>query len=145
MNEMASGSTTPTEVAEAEPPWRLSVRGSVYSNWDSLHEDIKSQLKQENGYNVIIGDFHYYVRQYESGDTIVYRNPKMGYEATKQQRPFNRESIYRTVEVQGLPIGQANILLATAKEYELIGIDPIKVVNVAFFALIGRKEKVSQA
>jgi hypothetical protein len=141
MNEMASGPTTPTEVAEVEPPWRQSARGSIYSDWDSLPEDIKSQLKAENGYSVIIGDFHYYVRQYETGDTIVYRNPKMGHETTRQQRHFNSEPIYRTVEVQALPIEQANILLATAEEYELIGVDPIKVVNGTFFALIGRKEK----
>jgi hypothetical protein len=130
-------SSTPIVV---EPPWKQSAKGSVYCDWESLPANIKSQLKLENRYSVIIEDSRYYVRQYENGDTIVYRNPKMQYEATKQQY-FNKKTIDRTTEVQVLPLEQANKLLSSSNEYELLGTDPIKVVNDQFFAVIGRKEK----
>jgi hypothetical protein len=140
---MSEETTASLSTAAVEPPWKQSAKGSIYCTYEGLAEDIKSQLKQENGYNVIIGDFHYFVRQYENGDTIVYRNPKMQYEATKQQYS-NKKPIDRTTEVQVLPLEQANKLLSSSNEYELLGADPIKIVNDQFLAVIGRKEKVSQ-
>jgi hypothetical protein len=50
--------------------------------------------------------------------------------------------MYRTVQVQVLPIEQANQLLALTKDFELVGTDPIKIVNGQFFAVVGKKEKV---
>jgi hypothetical protein len=107
--------------------------------WGSLPEDIKSLLKQEDKFGITSGDFHYSVKQNQDGGFIVFRNTKAEYEARSKQQSF-RKVAYRTVEIQALPIEEANKLLAVAQNYELVGTDPIKVLNGELFVVIGKKE-----
>ena len=44
------------------------------------------------------------------------------------------------MEVQALPIEEANKLLAASKDYETIGTDPVKVLNGELLVIIGKKE-----
>jgi hypothetical protein len=133
-------------ITSVQAPWRLSQKGSIYCRWGSLPDDIKSQLKQEDRYQITLGEDHYTVKRNEDGGFIVFRNTKAEYEARRQQQQqqqqyYGKRPIYRTVQVQILPIEQANQFLAI-KDFELVGTDPIKIVNGQFFAVVGKKEKV---
>lgn len=55
---------------------------------------------------------------------------------------YSKKLVYRTIEVQVLPIEDANKLLTASNQYELVGTDPIKAVDGQFFAVVGKKEKV---
>jgi hypothetical protein len=139
--------TSSSTITSVQPPWRQSQKGSIYCRWGSLPEDIKSQLKQEDRYGITLGEDHYTVIQNEDGSFIVFKNTKAEYEARRQQQHqqyFGKRPIYRTIQVQILPIEQANQLLAMTKDFELVGTDPIKIVNGQFFAVVGKKEKVQQ-
>ena len=69
---------------------------------------------------------------------------KAEYEARKQQQQYyGKRPIYKTVQVQILPIEQANQFLAI-KDFELVGTDPIKIVNGQFFAVIGKKKRYNE-
>jgi len=86
----------------------------------------------ENGFTKPIGHHTFYVRRYENGSDIVFRNP-----------PRNHKTpVYRISEIQIKPLEEANKLLAVSDQFELVGIDPIKVVKEHFFAVLGKKEKV---
>ena len=130
-------------ITSVQAPWRLSQKGSIYCRWGSLPDDIKSQLKQEDKYQITLGEDHYTVKRNEDGGFIVFRNRKTEYEARRQQQQqyYGKRPIYRTVQVQILPIEQANQFLAI-KDFELVGTDPIKIVDRQFFAVVGKKEKV---
>jgi hypothetical protein len=141
-DSQTSGSTSST-ITSVQAPWRQSQKGSIYCRWGNLPEDIKSQLKQEDRYGITLGEDHYTVIQNEDGSFIVFKNTKAEYEARRQQY-FGKRSIYRTVQVQILPIEQANQLLAMTKDFELVGTNPIKIVNGQFFAAVGKKEKKVQ-
>ncbi len=138
--------STSTAITSVQAPWRQSQKGSIYCRWGSLPEDIKSQLKQEDRYGITLGEDHYTVKRNEDGSFIVFKNTKAEHEARRQQQQqqyFGKRPIYRTIQVQILPIEQANQLLAI-KDFELVGTDPIKIVNGQFFAVVGKKEKVQQ-
>jgi hypothetical protein len=130
-------------ITSVQAPWRLSQKGSIYCRWGSLPDDIKSQLKQEDRYQITLGEDHYTVKRNEDGGFIVFRNTKAEYEARRQQQQqyYGKRPIYRIVQVQILPIEQANQFLAI-KDFELVGTDPIKIVNGQFFAVVGKKEKI---
>jgi hypothetical protein len=133
-----------SSITSVQAPWRLSQKGSIYCRWESLPDDIKSQLKQEDIYQITLGEEHYTVKRNQDGGFIVFRNTKAEHEARRQQQQqqyYGKRPIYRTVQVQILPIEQANQFLAI-KEFELVGTDPIKIVNGQFFAVVGKKEKV---
>ena len=137
-NSQAPSLSTITSV---QAPWRQSQKGSIYCRWGNLPEDIKSQLKQEDRYGITLGEDHYTVKQNEDGGFIVFKNTKAEHEARRQQQQyFGKRSIYRTVQVQILPVEQANQLLSN-KEFELVGTDPIKIENGQFFAVVGKKQK----
>ena len=138
-----NNSQTPS-ITAVQAPWRQSQKGSIYCKWESLPEDIKSQLKQEDRYEITLGEEQYSVKRNEDGGFIVFRNTKEEYEARRQQQQqyFGKRPIYRTVQVQVLPIKQANQLLALTKDFELVGADPIKIVDGQFFAVVSKKEKV---
>jgi hypothetical protein len=130
-------------ITSVQAPWRLSQKGSIYCRWGSLPDDIKSQLKQEDRYQITLGEDHYTVKRNEDGGFIVFRNTKAEHETRRQQQQqsYGKRPMYRTVQVQILPIEQANQFLAI-KDFELVGTDPIKIVNGQFFAVVGKKEKV---
>jgi hypothetical protein len=129
----------PASISTVQPPWKQSAKGSVYCMWGSLPEDVKSQLKQEDKFGITAGDFHYNVKQNQDGGYIVFRNTKAEYDARSKQQSFKKLT-YRTVEVQALPIEEANKLLAAFQDYELVGTDPVKVLNGELFVVIGKKE-----
>jgi hypothetical protein len=133
-------------ITAVQAPWRLSQKGSIYCRWGSLPDDIKSQLKQEDRYEITLEEEHYTVKRNEDGGFIVFKNRKAEYEARRQQQQqsYGKRPIYRTVQVQILPIDEANRLLAMTKGFELVGTDPIKIVDGQFFAVVGKKEKVQQ-
>ena len=139
-NNSQAPSTTITSV---QAPWRQSQKGSIYCRWGNLPEDIKSQVKQEDRYEITLGEDHYTVKQNEDGSFIVFKNTKAEHEARRQQQQqyFGKRSIYRTIQVQVLPIEQANQLLALTKDFELVGTDPIKIVNGQFFAVVGNRQR----
>jgi hypothetical protein len=122
---------TPTSV---EPPWRLSAKGSTYCTWPSLPEDIKPQLNQQDRFGITLGQYHYNVKRNDDGTFVVFRSTAEEYEANKRKYSKNR-----LVEVQALPIEQANKLISTADDIELIGTDPVKIVNGEVYLIIGRK------
>jgi hypothetical protein len=143
-DSQTSGSTSST-ITSVQAPWRQSQKGSIYCRWGNLPEDIKSQLKQEDRYGITLGEDHYTVKQNEDGGFIVFKNTKAEYEARRQhQQYFGKRPIYRTIQVQILPVEQANQLLALTRDFELVSTDPIKIVNGQFFAVVGKKEKVQQ-
>jgi hypothetical protein len=141
----SSSSSSSSTITSVQAPWRQSQKGSIYCRWGNLPEDVKLQLKQEDKYQITIGEDHYAVKQNEDGGFIVFKNTKTEYEARRQQQQqyFGKRPTYRTVQVQILPIEQANQLLSN-KDFELFGTDPIKIVNGQFFAVVGKKEKVQQ-
>jgi hypothetical protein len=130
---------TPQAITLVDAPWKQSARGSVYCMWGSLPDDIKSQLRQEDRFGITLGEFHYSVKQNQDGGFIVFKNTKAEYEARNKQQSF-RKIAYRTVEVQALPIQEANKLLAAAQDYELVGTDPVKILNGELLVVIGKKE-----
>jgi hypothetical protein len=140
-----NNSQAPSIITSVQAPWRLSQKGSIYCRWGALPDDIKSQLKQEDRYQITLGEDHYTVKRNEDGGFIVFRNTKAEHEARRQQQQqqqyYGKRPIYRTVQVQILPIEEANRLLAI-KDFELVGTDPIKIVDGQFFAVVGKKEKV---
>jgi hypothetical protein len=142
-SQAPSTSTSTSTITSVQPPWRQSQKGSIYCRWGNLPEDIKSQLKQEDRYGITLGEDHYTVKQNEDGGFIVFKNTKAEHEARRQQQQqyFSKRSIYRTVQVQILPIEQANQLLAMTKDFELVGTDPVKIVNGQFFAVVGKKQR----
>jgi hypothetical protein len=139
-----NNSQAPSIITSVQAPWRQSQKGSIYCRWGSLPDDIKSQLKQEDRYQITLGEYHYTVKRNEDGGFIVFRNRKAEYEARRQQQQqsYGKKPIYRTVQVQILPIEEANRLLAMTKGFELVGTDPIKIIDGQFFAVVGKKEKV---
>jgi hypothetical protein len=128
-----------------EPPWKQSAKGAVYCMWRNLPEDISSQLKQEDRYGINLGEFHYDVKQNQDGGFIVFRKTKVQYEANKNRQQYFKKSIYRTVEIQALPIEQANKLLSAAEDYDLVGTDPVKVINGELLVVIGKKERKKES
>jgi hypothetical protein len=142
-NSQAPPPPPSSSITSVQAPWRQSQKGSIYCRWGSLPEDIKLQLKQEDRYEITLGEEHYTVKRNEDGGFIVFKNRKAEYESRRQQQYFGKRSIYRTVQVQILPIEEANRLLAI-KDFELVGTDPIKIVDGQFFAVVGKKEKVQQ-
>jgi hypothetical protein len=135
-----------SSITSVQAPWRQSQKGSIYCRWGSLPDDIKSQLKQEDRYEITVGEDYYTVKRNEDGGFIVFRNTKAEHETRRQQQQqqqyYGKRPIYRIVQVQILPIEEANRLLAMTKGFELIGTDPIKIVDGQFFAVVGKKEKV---
>lgn len=128
---------------KVEPPWRVSQKGAVYCMWQNLPDSLRTQLKQEHDSEMTIGEFSYRVKSNEDGSCIVFRNvPKDNKNADRSWHPFVKRTVYRTVEIQILPIEEANRLLASSNQFEVIGADPVKVVSNQFFAIIGKKEKV---
>jgi hypothetical protein len=126
-----------------ELPWRVSQKGAVYCMWQNLPDNVRTQLKQEHDFEMMIGEFSYHVKRNGDGSCIVFRNiakdNKNGY---RSWQPFVKRPVYRTVEIQILPVEEANKLLASSNQFEVIGADPVKVVNEQFFAIVGKKEKV---
>jgi hypothetical protein len=124
--------------SEIKPPWRVSQKGAVWCPWQNIPDDISSQLKMEHGFKMTIGGFSYYVRENEDGSYIVFRNTSRNSRAGSTKGPM-----YRVSEIQMLPIEEANKLLASSNnQFELVGIDPIKVIDQQFFVALGKKEKV---
>jgi hypothetical protein len=144
MNGLSQENTSLSSLVEVQPPWRQSTKGAIYCMWGSLPEDIKSQLKQEDKFGKTLGDFHYNVKQNQDGGFIVFRNTKAEYEARNKQQSF-RKIAYRTVEVQALPIEEANKLLTAAQDYELVGTDPVKILNGELLIIICKKEMKEDA
>src|SRR4051794_21848510 len=112
-----NNSQAPSIITSVQAPWRLSQKGSIYCRWGVLPDDIKSQLKQEDRYQITLGEDHYTVKRNEDGGFIVFRNTKAEHEARRrqqqqQQQYYGKRPIYRTVQVQILPIEEANRLLA---------------------------------
>jgi hypothetical protein len=105
--------------------------------WWNLPEDLRLQLKQQDKFGITIGDFHYSVKENQDGGFVVFRNTKTEYDFNKQQI-FNRNNS-RTIEIKVLQLEHANKLLDTAEGYEMVGADPIKVVNGEFFVVMGKK------
>jgi hypothetical protein len=128
-----------SQTSTIESSWRQSVKGSIYCMWGNLPDDLKSQLRQQDKFGITIGEFHYNVKQNQDGGFVIFRNTKTEYETNKQQ--FLNKNSLRIVEIKAIQIEQANKLLDTAEGYELIGDDPIKVVNGEFFVIIGKKVK----
>jgi hypothetical protein len=121
-----------------EPPWRRAQSGAIWCKSPNVPNDISSQLKMENRFTKTIGNFSYVVRQNEDGSYIVFRNPPRDYRDASTRRP-----VYRVSEIQILPLEEANKLLASgSNQFELVGTDPIKVINQQFFVALGKKEKV---
>ena len=120
-----------------EAPWVVSKKGAVYCMWQNIPDDIKSKLKMENDFKRMIGKFSYLVRRNGDGNCIVFRNTLRDH-----KNGFTKRSRYRLVEIQILPVEQANRLLASSTQYELVGADPVKVLDGQFFAVIGSKEKI---
>ena len=131
-------------VMSVETPWRQSQKGSVYCLWENLpDDDVKSQLKQEDRFQKTIGEYRYSIKKNEDGRYVVFRNTKAEYEPWKgKQQRYNKKSGYRIIELQILPIAEANKLLTTNDQFELIGADPVKVLNGQFYAVVHIKEKV---
>jgi hypothetical protein len=125
-----------TESELVEVPWRQSARGSVYCMWGSLPEDIKSHLKQEDRFGITLGEFHYNVKQNQDGGFVVFRNTKTEYES----RLSFKKTGYKIAEIQALPIGEANKLLSTVRDFELVGTDPVKILNGELLIILGKKE-----
>src|SRR5215207_7717248 len=94
-----------------EPPWKQSAKGSIYCMWENLPDDIKSQLQQNDRFGISLGDFHYNVKRNDNGGFVVFRNTVEEYQANRRQ--YFKNSVYRIVEVQALPIQEANQLLST--------------------------------
>jgi len=120
-----------------EPPWKQSAKGYIYCMWENLPDDIKSQLQQNDRFGISLGDFHYNVKRNDNGGFVVFRNTVEEYQANRRQ--YFKNSVYRIVEVQALPIQEANQLLSTSENIELIGSDPVKVINGQLYLIVGRK------
>jgi len=89
----------------------------------------------ENGYTKTIDSHSYRVKRNEDESYIVFRNTPRN-TSTKRLE-------YRVSEIRVLLIEEANKLLASdSDQYELVGMDPIKVIGQQFFAVLGKKEKV---
>ena len=130
-------------VISVKTPWRQSQKCSVYCLWENLpDDDLKSQLKQEDRFQKTIGEYCYSIKKNEDGICIAFRKIKAEYETWKRQQCYNKKSGYRIIELQILPIAEANKLLTTNDQFELIGADPVKVLNGQFYAVVGIKEKV---
>jgi hypothetical protein len=126
------------QTSEVVPPWRVSEKGAVYCKWENVPNDISSQLKMENGCTKTIDDYSYYVKGNEDGTYIVFKNTPRNHRYGFAKRP---DKVY--TEIQILPIQEANKLLAgSGNQFELIGTDPIKVINQQFFVALGKKVKV---
>jgi hypothetical protein len=127
---------------EIRPPWKRSQKGNIYCMWTDLPEDLKPQFKEEHKFSTIIGNFHYSIKKNNDGSCIVFRKTKAEYEEAvrgARQRRFYRKS-NRVTEIQAVPVEEANKLLLACKEYDLIGSDPVKVVDSKFFVILGRRE-----
>jgi hypothetical protein len=105
--------------------------------WDNAPDDIKVQLKPEDGFRMTLGEFQYTIKINDGGDCFIFRNTKPEVDSWKTQH--YKKFAHRTIEVQILSIEDANKLLAASNQYELVGTDPIKVVNGQFFAIVGKK------
>jgi hypothetical protein len=123
-----------------QPPWKQSAKGFIYCLWAYLPEEIKSQLKQEDRFESTVAEFHYSVKKNTDGSIIVFRRTKEENEARHKQY-FFKKPVYRIVELLVLPIQETNTLIATNKEYEVIGNDPIKVLNGQFYVIVGKKQR----
>jgi hypothetical protein len=123
---------------DVEPPWKRADSGSVWCPYQNLPDDIRLRLKLENGCKETIDENSYYVKRYENGSDIVFRNPPGNnrYGSTRT----SVDGLY--TEFQVLPLEEANKLLATSNEFEPIGTDPVKVIGQQFFVVLGKKEKV---
>jgi hypothetical protein len=86
----------------------------------------------ENGFTRTIDSHSYRVKRNEDESYIVFRNTPRNASAKRPE--------YRVSEIRVLPIEEANKLLAS-DQYELVGIDPIKVIGQQFFVALGKKEK----
>jgi hypothetical protein len=130
---MSNQITDPTSTI-VEPPWRQSAKGSIYCMWPSLPENIKTQLSQEDRFAITLGQFHYHVKGNDDGSFVVFRSTTEEYETNK--RKYFRNKL---VEVKALPLEQANRLLSSVDDIELIGADPVKIINGEVHLIIGRK------
>jgi hypothetical protein len=129
---------------EVQPPWKKSAKGSVYCLWANLPEETKSQLKQQDKFESTVGEFHYSIRKNQDGSFIIFRKTREEHEA-RQKQSFFRKPIPRVIELLVLPIEEANTLIAAEKEYELIGNDPVKIINSQFFVIVGRKQRENRS
>jgi hypothetical protein len=91
----------------------------------------------ENGFKKTIDDYSYYVKSSDDGNNIVFRNPPRNYRDASTKRPVDRVS-----QIQILPLEETNKLLTSSSyQYELVGMDPIKVIGQQFFVALGVKSK----
>jgi hypothetical protein len=97
---MSNNEQSESKGTSIEQPWRISQKGAVYCIWENLPDEVRSQLKHEDGFKTKLGDFSYHVKKNENGGHIVFRNAiKARVEYRNIQSSFKR-SLYRTVEVK---------------------------------------------
>jgi hypothetical protein len=132
-----SESESQPSATEVEQPWKQSAKGYIYCMWENLPDDIRSQLQQEDRFGISWGGFHYNVKRNDNGGFVVFRNTVEEYQENRRQ--YFKNSVQRIVEVKALPIEQANQLLATSDFTELIGTDPVKILNGELYLIIGKK------
>ncbi len=54
--------------------WLTSKKGNQYQVWDAVPAEIRNQLKQEDKFGVVIGEFEYSVKRTDDGKFIVFKN-----------------------------------------------------------------------
>lgn len=116
--------------SDVEEPWRVSPKGAVWCKWQHVPNGIRSHLKMDNGFAKTIDSYSYRVKRNEAESYIVFRNTPRNHRDASTKRPEHRVS-----GIQILPIEEANKLLAS-NQFELVGIDPIKVIDQQFFVAL---------
>jgi hypothetical protein len=104
-----------------------------------LPDKLKSQLKEEHGFQVRVGGYHYYVLKTDDGNFLVFRNQNSESEG-RQRQYFEKRSQNSLMELTVLPLEEANELLRSSVDYVVLGDDPVKIVNGQFFAVLGKKK-----
>jgi hypothetical protein len=59
-------------ITDVEPPWRRSKSDNVYCRLNNIPNEIRSNLKVEDNYVTIIGEYSYKVRAF-SDNVLVFR------------------------------------------------------------------------
>jgi hypothetical protein len=124
-------------------PWMVS---STKCKWWYLPGNMKSRLRPEHGYQATLGEFHYQVKKTKDDSYIVYRETKAEHEeaieiaaAETNQKRFYKKSD-KVTEIQAVPVEEANKLLLADKDYNVIGSDPVKVLDGKFFVILCKSE-----
>jgi hypothetical protein len=122
------------------PQWIQSQNASEYCQYNNVPEEIRSKLRQEDKFTLMIDGLRYTVKDYD-GKWLVFRRNI----STTAAKPNHKSNASNILEIKTMPLDEANAHLQNERhEYQIFGSDPVKTINNDVFVLMVKRLRDTQ-